>query len=138
MFDIIGYWGILTLTLMMPVVAALWFFCCMTNERVRELGGAPIPLFVKFDKTLERCIYGMPVVIGCIASAIVSVIWAVVTFSDKTELSFIGWHSAFSEAISPVSGFVLAAIALMVAYDMGLRAYIRVSKLVNKLEEKAE
>ena len=137
MFDIIGYWGVLTITLMFPILAAVWLFGCFTNARVKELGGAPIGIFHRFDKALENAVLGVPMVIGCIVSAIVSFVWAIYTLTGKGTLTFIQWHSDFAEMLSPVSGFVIAAVVFMVAYDLALKAYVKVNKLVSKLEEKA-
>ncbi|MGL4352761.1 MAG: hypothetical protein ACRCTP_02250 [Aeromonas popoffii] len=136
MFDIIGYWGILTTTLMFPILVAVWLFGCFTNARVAELGGAPVGIFKRFDKSLENPILGVPVIIGCIVSALLSLVWAVGTMTGKLAFTFIGFHSAFSEMLSPVSGFFIAAIVFMVVYDMALKGYVKVTKLVDKLEEK--
>lgn len=138
MFDIIGYWGVLTMTLMFPILVLVWLFGCFTNARVKELGGAPIGIFRRFDKKLEGPAIGIPVVLGCFVSVILSAVWAIGSVTGKLSHSFIGFHSAFSELLSPVSGFVIAAVVFMIAYDMALKAYVKVNKLVSKLEEKAE
>lgn len=130
--------GVLTITLMFPLVIVLWAFGCFTNKRVEELGGAPVGIFKRLDKALEAPVLGIPVVVGSIISVIASAIWVIGSMTGNLNLSFIGWHSAFSEHCSPVSGFILAAIVFMVAYDMALKGYVKVTKLVTKLEEKAE
>lgn len=137
MFDIIGYWGVLTINLMFPILAAVWLFGCFTNARVKELGGAPVGIFHRFDKALENAVLGVPLVIGCILSAVVSFVWSIYTLTDKGTLTFIQWHSVFAEMLSPISGFVIAAVVFMIAYDMILKGYVKVTKLVDKLEEKA-
>lgn len=139
MFDIIGYWGVLTITLMFPILAAIWLFGCFTNKRVEELGGAPVGIFKRFDKSLENPILGVPLVIGCIISFIVSGAWVVhVKLVSRSTDTFMGWHSDFAEVLSPISGFLITALVFMVAYDMALKGYVKVTKLVTKLEEKAE
>lgn len=137
MFDIIGYWGVLTMTLMFPILVLAWLFGYFTNARVKELGGAPISIFSRFDKKLEGPAIGIPVVLGCFVSVVISAVWAIAQMAGHTEMSFISWHSTFSEKLSPVSGFVIAAVVAMIAYDMALKAYVKVNKLVTKLEEKA-
>lgn len=138
MFDIIGYWGVLTVTLMFPIAAFVWLFGCFTNTRVKELGGSPISIFQRFDKSLENPVIGIPLIVGCILSLILSAIWTIGVMTNKLDFTFIGWHSAFSEKCSPVSGFIIAAVVFMSAYDMALKAYVKVTKLVTKLEKKAE
>ncbi|MGL4751632.1 MAG: hypothetical protein ACRCXB_04300 [Aeromonadaceae bacterium] len=137
MFDIIGYWGVLTMTLMFPILVAVWLFGCFTNARVKELGGTPVGIFKRFDKLMEGPAIGIPVVLGCFVSFILSMVWAIGTMHGSIELSFIGFYSAFSEKLSSFSGFIIAAVVFMVAYDMALKAYVKVNKLVSKLEEKA-
>lgn len=136
MFDIIGYWGVLTMTLMFPIIIAVWLFGCFTNCRVEELGGAPVGIFKGLDDTLNKGHIGIPVGIGCLISVVISFVWAIYTLTGKGILTFIQWHSGFAEVLSPVSGFVLAAVVFMIAYDMALKAYVKVNKLVSKLEEK--
>lgn len=137
MFDIIGYWGVLTITLIFPILLGLWIFGGFTNSRVRELGGTNIEWIHKLDKQLNDSIMGILIVLGTIVSAILSFAWVIRSFTDAKPFTFIGWHSGFAEITSPVSGFVIAAVVALVVYDSGLRAYVRINKLVSKLEEKA-
>lgn len=136
MFDIIGYWGVLTITLMSPILAVAWVFADFTNARIEELGGNKSPMLSAFSKFLNTPSVGLPMVLGCVSSAGLALIYAMNTLcKDDFTTTFIGWYSDFAEALSPVSGFILCAIAALVVYDMALRAYVRINKIVSKLEQ---
>lgn len=139
MFDIIGYWGVLTLSLITPLVVLVWIFCGVSQGRIKELGGAPVPLFTAVDKFMDKPAVGVLVIGGCIFGVIMSFIWACgAILSVEGWRTFIGFHSNFAEMVSPVSGYLLTIVAFLIVYDIMLKGYVKVTKLVNKLEEKAE
>ena len=138
MFDVIGYWGVLTFMMIFPIVTLVWLFTEHTNKRIRELGGKPVAMFVALDKALDAKHIGIPVILGTIVGVILSAIWAIGKMVSEDWVSYIGWFSTISEKMSPFSGFVIVFVLAFIAYDMALKGYVRVTKLVNKLEEKSE
>lgn len=139
MFDVIGYWGVLTLSLITPLVVLVWIFCGVSQGRIKELGGAPVPLFASVDNLMDKPAVGVTVIGGCIFGVIMSFIWATGAIVGAEDwATFIGFHSNFAEMASPVSGYLLTIVALLVVYDIMLKGYVKVTKLVNKLEDKVE
>ena len=138
MFDVIGYWGVLTALMMFPIVVLFWLFTEFTNNRIKELGGKPVPLFTAFDKFLDKGHIGVPLIIGTIFGVILSCAWVIGLVCKEEWYTYIGFFSKISEKLSPVSGYVLTLVVVFLAYDMALKGYVRVTSLVEKLDAKAE
>ncbi|MGL5566844.1 MAG: hypothetical protein ACRDC4_14055 [Plesiomonas sp.] len=138
MFDVIGYWGVLTALMMFPIVCLAWLFTEFTNKRIKELGGKPVKMFDAFDKLLDKSYVGVPLVIGTFFGVVLSCVWAIGNIVKDEWFTYIGFFSKLSENLSPVSGYVLTLVVVFIAYDVILKGYVRVTTLVEKLDAKSE
>lgn len=133
MFDVIGYWGILTITLMSPIVFALWVFLAQTNWRIKEMGGKEVPLFKKVDDFLDNKFVGLPLLLASAFHLVLAAIWL---GKGQGVTTYIGFFSGFSESVAPIAGYVLVFLLAFVVYDFMLKGYVRITKLVDKFEDK--
>lgn len=135
MFDLVGYWGFLTLSLMSPVVLVALAFILLSGKRIKELGGNEVKVPKILGDIVDKILSPLPVVamvIGIIISVLVSCYWLV----NSSVFTFIGAHSYVAEFFAPFWGWVVVVVGSLVAWDMLLKMYVKVAKVISKVEAK--